>query len=95
VKQCVVSLPHNNSIGNVATAYVKSCSKRIQRSESGSGRTNFAIAMLLLAYLSAGFAALAEKSKPIEPVFQNGTANVAWRLFDNRMTACSARLRLN
>jgi hypothetical protein len=62
---------------------------------SGSGCTNFAIAMLLLAYLSAGFAALAERSKPIEPVFQNETAIVAWRLFDNRMTACSARLRLN
>jgi hypothetical protein len=51
--------------------------------------------MLLLAYLSAGFAALAERSRPIEPVFQNGTAIVAWRLFDNRMTACSAGLRLN
>jgi hypothetical protein len=55
----------------------------------------FAIAMLLLAYLSADFAALTEKSKPIEPVFQNGTTIVAWRLFDDRMTACSARLRLN
>jgi hypothetical protein len=62
---------------------------------SGSGCTNFAIAMPLLAYLSAGFAALAERLKPIEPVFQNGTSIVARRLFDNRMTACSARLRLN
>jgi hypothetical protein len=51
--------------------------------------------MLLLAYLSAGFAALTEKSKTVEPMFQNGTTIVAWRLFDNRMTACSARLRLN
>jgi hypothetical protein len=62
---------------------------------SGSDCTNSAIAMLLLAYLSAGCAALTERSKPIEPVFPNGTVIVAWRLFDNRMIACSARLRLN